>query len=99
MTTWLPRVARTPVSSDLAKPRKPPTPVRPFGLAAWAGNPADPPSVRLLGLVTGPSPADDDGKMSEVDTWGAGRSATKITVRRATARPDRKSTRLNSSHL
>ena len=35
MITWSPRDTRAPVSKDLAKPRKPPTPVRPAGLAAW----------------------------------------------------------------
>ena len=79
-------MARTPVSRDLAKPRKPPTPVRPVGLAAWAGSEADP-SVRLLGLSTGDELADDEGKMREVETLGAGSTATSRAATAATATP------------
>jgi len=82
----LPRVARVPVSSDLAKPRNPPTPVRPVGLAAWAGREAEP-SVRLLGLSTGEELADEDGKMRDVETFGAGRNATSRTATITTTRP------------
>ena len=71
MTTSSPSEARIPVSRDVAKPRKPPTRVRPLALAAWAGSEADP-SVRLLGLSTGGEPADEDGKTSEVETFGGG---------------------------
>ncbi len=40
MMTSLPSETRLAVSSDFAKPRNPPTPVRPEGLAAWAGSDA-----------------------------------------------------------
>jgi hypothetical protein len=74
------------VSRDLAKPRKPPTPVRPLGLAAWAGSEAEP-SVRLLGLSTGDEFADEDGKMREVETFGAGRKATSRKATTTTTTP------------
>ncbi len=82
----MPSEALAPVSSDLANPRNPPTPVRPVGLAAWAGREADP-SVRLLGLSTGDELADEEGKMSEVETFGAGRKATRAKATTATATP------------
>src|SRR5271163_4398666 len=86
MTTSLPREARTPVSSDLANPKNPPTPMRPVGLAAWAGRDADP-SVRLLGESTGEEAPEAEGKMSEVDTLGAGSTATTSTATTSTAVP------------
>ena len=84
MTTWLPSDARTPVSSDLAKPRNPPTPIRPVGLAAWAGSEGDP-SVRVLGVSTGDESAASEGKMSDVETRGAGRRETSSTATAAIA--------------
>ena len=74
------------MSRDLAKPRKPPTPVRPLGLAAWAGSDADP-SVRLLGESTDDELAAADGKISEVDTLGAGSTDTRSRATTATATP------------
>src|ERR1700730_1849420 len=85
MTTWSPREDLTPVSRDLAKPRKPPTPVGPVGLAACAGSDAAP-SVRLFELLTG-DPVEEEGKMSEVETRGAGRTETNRTATTATAAP------------
>ena len=86
ITTWLPRATRSAVSSDLAKPRNPPTPVRPEGLAAWAGSAALP-SVRPEGESTGPEPAPDAVKMSVADTRGAGSTATRRTAATATRAP------------
>ena len=86
MTTWLPRAIRSAVSRDLAKPRNPPTPVRPEAAAAWAGS--EPlPSVRPEGESTGPESAPDAVKISEADTWGAGSTATNRTASTATRTP------------
>ena len=41
----------------------------------------------MLGLSTGEELADDDGKISEVDTVGAGSTATRATARPATTAP------------
>jgi hypothetical protein len=60
--------------------------VRPDGLAAWAGRDGEP-SVRLLGVSTGEELAEDEGKMSAVETVGAGRTATSSTATTATATP------------
>ncbi len=87
MTTSLPSDARTPVSRDVAKPRKPPTRVRPSALAACAGSEADP-SVRSLGLSTGGEPAEEDGKTREVETRGAGSTPISRVATRATITPD-----------
>ena len=86
ITTWLLSDARTPVSSDLANPRKPPTPIRLLELAAWAGSDAEP-SVRLLGLSTGEEFGEREGKMSDVDTRGAGSRATSSPATTSTTMP------------
>jgi hypothetical protein len=45
-------------------------------LAAWAGREPEP-SVRLVGLSTDEELGELDGKMSDVETRGAGRTATR----------------------
>ena len=84
MSTSLPSEMRSAVSRDLAKPRKPPTPVRPDAAAAWAGRAALP-SVRLLGEVTGWELGDEEVKASVVETFGAGRMATSTRAPRPTS--------------
>ena len=86
MITWFPREMRSPVSSDLANPRNPPTPVLPAGLAAWAGS-APLPSVRLDGLSTGEELAAEEVNTRAVDTRGAGRTPTRRTAATATRAP------------
>src|SRR5450631_765978 len=92
MITWFPRETRLAVSSDLAKPRKPPTPVRPEAVAAWAGRAALP-SVRLFGEVTGEEFGDADVNARVVETFGAGRTATRSTATTATRAPASRSDR------
>src|SRR5665213_1090697 len=86
MITWSPRETRLAVSSDLANPRKPPTPVRPAASAAWAGR-APLPSVKLVGEETACEFGDAEVKASDVDTFGAGRTATSATAATATRAP------------
>ncbi len=86
MTTLSPSEARSPVSRESAKPKNPPTPVRPLALAAWAGSEAAP-SVRRLEVSTGEAAPADEGKISDVDARGAGSSATSTTATTSTATP------------
>ncbi len=74
------------MSRDLANPRNPPTLVGPLGLAAWAGRDGEP-SVRLLGLSTGDESAAEEGKMSDVETVGAGSTVTSSAASTTTAVP------------
>ena len=67
-----PGVARTPVSRDLAKPRNPPTPVAAGGAGGMGRQGRRRRRSGCSGVSTGEESPDDEGKMSEVDTFGAG---------------------------
>ena len=92
MMSWLPRVSRIAVSSVFAKPRKPPTRIRPVGAparASWAGveeSPASPPGME----IAPPAPA-LARRFVRNATVGAG--STRKTAADAAVAPERAVTR------
>src|SRR5664280_2228280 len=86
MTISLPSETRSAVSSDLANPRNPPTPVRPLADAARAGS-APAPSVRSDGEVTGDELGEEEVNTRAADTRGAGSTPIKTTATTATSAP------------
>jgi len=86
-TTWFESVPRTAVLRGPAKPKKPPTRVAPSAVAAWTGSWPLAPPTSPLGVAIGTSPARSDGKITVVEAWGAGSTAT--TTAEATTTPSR----------